>query len=153
MDNEVFRQTYRDINERYCPYEKSLLTNQCRCSLSERFCIAEREGVLCRSDTAQQQCLDLLELMRRQARFTLKLRGQASALPHAQAMGIQVGGLRGIHRLLDPERPPPQPIPDIYATVEAARLKFGTLEEMPFQEIIKEIAAYRGRRPRSLGRR
>ena len=31
MDNDVFRSTYRAINERFCPYEKSILTNNCEC--------------------------------------------------------------------------------------------------------------------------
>ena len=44
MDNEVFRDTYHAINERYCPYEKAILTNNCSCSKAQRFCIPEREG-------------------------------------------------------------------------------------------------------------
>ena len=152
MDNEIFRKTYRDVNERFCPYEKSVLTNQCECAQAQRFLIAEREGVHCKSDRAQQQCLELLEVLRRHARFALKSSDNRSALPHAKAMRIQVGGLRGIHHVLHPGEDVPQPLPDIFGLVEEARARFETLEKLPFQEIIKEIAAYQGR-PRSSSRK
>jgi len=152
MDNEIFRKTYREVNERFCPYEKSILTNQARCSQSERFCIAEREGVHCKSDAAQRQCLDLLELLRQQSRFALKSNDNRSALPHAKAMRVQVGGLRGIYRFLHPEGAVPDPIPDIYGVIQAAREQTQGLERLPFQEIIKAVAGYQGR-PRSSSRR
>jgi len=152
MDNEIFRKTYREVNERFCPYEKSILTNQARCSRAERFCIAEREGVHCKSDAAQQQCLELLELLRQQSRFALKSSDNRAALPHAKAMRVQVGGLRGIYRFLHPDEPVPEPIPDVFGVIQAAREQAQGLERLPFQEIIKAVAAYQGR-PRSSSRR
>ena len=146
MDNDIFRETYRAINERFCPYEKTILTNNGGCSQSERFCIAEREGVHCRSDAAQAQCLRLLEILREQARFTLKATDNRSALPHGKAMRIQVGGLWGLHAALAPEQPVPANIEDIYAIIEAARARFGDLGSLPFQTIVQQIAAYQGRR-------
>lgn len=148
MDNEIFRRTYRAINERFCPYEKSILTNNCRCSQADRFCIAEREGVRCASDAAQARCLSLLEILRQQSRFNLKSTGDdGSALPHAKAMRIQVGGLRGLHAALAPDEPVPATIEDIYGVIDAAVERFGSLDGLPFQPIIQQIAAYKGRRP------
>jgi len=150
MDNETFRQTYRAINERFCPYEKSILTNNCRCSRAHRFCIAEREGVHCGSDPAQARCLELLDTLRRQARFALKSTDDRAALPHAKAMRIQVGGLRGLHAALAPDDPVPAKIDDINALIETAIARFGDLASLPFQPIIQQIAAYKGRRLRRL---
>jgi hypothetical protein len=152
MDQDAFRRTYRDVNERACVYEKSILTNQCRCSQAERFCIAEREGVHCRSDTGQQQCLEWLELVRSNARFALRSDEDRRSLPHAKAMRVQVGGLRGLHKALDPDADAPKPIPDVYALLSRARETFESLDRAPFQSVIKEVAAYRGR-PRSTRRR
>lgn len=146
MDNDIFRETYRAINERFCPYEKTILTNNGACSQAERFCIAEREGVHCRSDAAQAQCLSLLEILREQARFTLKATDNCGALPHGKAMRIQVGGLRGLRAALAPEQPVPANIDDIYGIIEAARARFGDLERLPFQIIVQQIAAYQGRK-------
>ncbi len=147
MDNEIFRDTYNAINERICPFEKGILTNNCRCARAQRFCIAEREGVRCDADEAQARCIELLARLRRQARFALKTADQQSALPHAKAMRVQVGGLRGLHAVLEPNSPIPQQIPDINGIVEAAIARFGSLEALPFQTLVQQISAYKGRRP------
>jgi hypothetical protein len=146
MDNEIFRRTYHSINERFCPYEKSILTNNCRCSQADRFCIAEREGVHCGSDEAQARCLELLEILRQQSRFALKSTDDRAALPHAKAMRIQVGGLRGLHAALAPDEPVPAKIEDVHALLDAVVERFGSLEQVPFQPVIQQIAAYKGRR-------
>ena len=41
MDQEAFRETYHQVNERYCANEKAILTHQCACSQSEKLHIAE----------------------------------------------------------------------------------------------------------------
>jgi hypothetical protein len=148
MDQEAFRQTYEQINERVCAFEKGILAGHCGCSLATRVAIAEREGVHCRTDAAQRQCFDLLDLLRHGARFTLKL-GQATwVLPHNKAMRLQVGGVRGIYAVLHPEQELPPYIDDIHGLLREARLVFGELEELPFGEIIKQVAAFKGRQRR-----
>lgn len=149
MDNKVFRETYRAVNERFCPFEKSILTNNCGCSRARRFCIAEREGINCGSDAAQTRCRELFELLRRQARFALKATDEGAALPHAKAMRVQVGGLRGVHAVAMPDAPIPDTIEDIHGVIEAALDRFHTLTNLPYQSVIRQIAAYQGRkRPR-----
>ena len=147
MDNEIFRETYSAINERFCPFEKSILTNNCSCSRAKRFCIAEREGVHCTTDEAQTRCIQLLELLRTQARFALKTTEERSALPHSKAMRVQVGGLRGLSVALDPQAQVPKTIDDIDAVIETALARYGSLDALPFQTIVQQITAYRGRRP------
>lgn len=146
MDQDAFRTTYRAVNERFCAYEKAILTNNCACSLAHKFCIAEREGVHCGSDPAQAACIELLELLRRQARFALKTTDERTALPHAKAMRVQVGGLRGLQVALTPDRPPPVHIPDIDRLLAEASARFGDLATAPFQPIIQQIAAFQGRK-------
>jgi hypothetical protein len=148
LDSDAFRRTYRAINERYCAFEKGILTNQCSCSEAKKFCIAEREGVHCATDEAQETCIALLDLLRRQARFALKTSEQQRALPHAKAMRLQIGGLRGIAVALDREAPAPSEIADVRALLLAAIARFGALEHLPFPQIMQQIAAYRPRRRR-----
>jgi hypothetical protein len=148
LDSDAFRRTYQAINERYCAYEKGILTNQCGCSESRKFCIAEREGVRCDSDEAQETCVALLDLLRQQARFALKTSDQQRALPHAKAMRLQIGGLRGIAVALDPEGSAPTYIADVRALVLAAIVRFGDIRHLPFPDIMQQIAAYQGRRRR-----
>ena len=152
MDQDAFRQTYRSVNERFCAYEKAVLTNQCRCSQADKFCIAEREGVHCNSDAAQAQCLAFLEILRDKAKFALhdiKAGGKAS-LPHGKAIRIQVGGLRGLLQVLSPEQDLPAVVPDIAAHLAQAQNEYGDLNALPYNIIMQQIAAYtvkkRGRR-------
>lgn len=143
MDQDAYHKTYHDMNERFCLFEKGILTSQCHCSQSERFYLAERIGVHCGSDEGQSRCKELLDLLRHHARFALK--GHSTgALPHNQAIRIQIGGLRGVHAAVNNEEPPPS-IDDIFGLIRQATAAFESLDRIPFQEVIKQIAAYKGR--------
>ncbi len=145
MDQDAYHKTYHSMNERFCLFEKGILTSQCSCSRSARFYLAERIGVHCDSDEGQHRCSDLLELLRHHARFTLKNHSRG-ALPHGQAMRIQIGGLRGVHAVLNNEEAPPLCIEDIYLLLKQAVETYKSLDQLPFQEVIKQVAAYKGRR-------
>ncbi len=149
MDQDAYRSTYRDMNERSCLFEKAILSGQCRCPLAERFYLAEREGVHCTSDQGQSQCEEWLSLVRQHARFALKSQDGGGALPHAKAMRVQVGGMRGLWQLLNPDRELPPVIQDIRGLIGAAMEQFRSMDEIPFQEVIKHIASYQGRKRRS----
>ena len=146
MDQDVYRKTYREINERPCVYEKSLLMLLCSCSQARKVCIAEREAINCLSDEAQEQCIELLETLRKKARFALKSNNDNEVLPHGKAMRLQVGGLRGLYLALTPDKAePPDCVEDIYGLINRAKETFNGLENLPYQLMIKEVAAYQGR--------
>jgi hypothetical protein len=152
MDQDAFRQTYREVNEVYCAFEKSVLTNECGCRCAQRFCIAEREGVRCRSEPGQTRCLRWLDLLREQARFALHTEEERRLLPHGKAIRLQVGGMRGLKRVLDGSAAAPIQIDDIDGILAAAENRFGGLETLPFSEIMREVAAYQTRRRSRRGR-
>lgn len=145
MDQDEFRQTYREVNERFCAFEKSVLTNQCDCSKAERFCIAEREGVHCTSDEGQARCLKALGALREQTRFALRTNEDKAILPHGKAIRIQVGGMRGIRALLHPGIDDETSITDIFALLKAAEQRFDDLDQLPFDHIMPQIAAYKSK--------
>ncbi|MCU7960788.1 MAG: hypothetical protein KZQ58_12505 [gamma proteobacterium symbiont of Bathyaustriella thionipta] len=149
MDQDIFRQTYDEINECYCAFEKGILTNNCECSQAERFCIAEREGVKCKQAAAQQDCIDLLEILRQQARFALRADNrQQTKLPHGKAMRVQIGGLRGLYQATCPDQPAVKKVKDVYALLRQALAKFKQWDALPFQMIIQQMADWKGREPR-----
>ena len=148
MDQDRFRQTYREMNERACLFEKSILSGRCSCSQSSRFCLAEREGVHCVSDQAQDQCGDLLELLKHHARFALKLNDASTVLSHAKALRLQIGGLNGLFVATTHTSEPPAVISDIHGLIGQAIEVFDTLDRLPYSEIIQQVAAYKGRRER-----
>jgi hypothetical protein len=147
VDQDAYRRTYRKINERACVYEKSLLARLCGCSHSKKVYIAEREGVQCISDEAQEQCAELMVTLRKQARFALKSNDNNGMLPHGKAMRLQVGGLRGLYLALHPEQEaPPNAIDDVYNLIKLARETFNGLDNLPYQILIQQVAAYQGRK-------
>ena len=148
MDQDAFRQTYKEVNECFCMFEKGVLTNQCNCSRAERFCIAEREAVHCLSKHGQQRCAQALALLRKQARFALRDTGEQGLLPHGKAMRIQIGGLRGIQAVLKENLDNPNEVKDVYGLLERAEQQFEQLENLPYSEVMPSIAAYQMRKRR-----
>ncbi len=146
MDQDAFRKTYHEVNEVFCAFEKSVLTNECRCTQAERFCIAEREGVHCRSEERQTRCLNWLELLREQARFALRSDEERRLLPHGKAIRLQVGGMRGLQLVLEAGQPAATAIADVDGTLTAAEQRFGSLAALPFSAIMREVAAYKIRK-------
>ena len=152
MDQDAFRKTYREVNEVYCAFEKSVLTNECGCRCAERFCIAEREGVHCRSQQGQTRCLRWLDLLREQARFALRTEEDRQILPHGKAIRLQVGGMHGLLRVLGAASNTPATIDDVDGLLAEAEERFGALEGAPFSEIMREVAAYQVRKRSRRGR-
>ncbi|MEN8168015.1 MAG: hypothetical protein ABFR65_11130 [Pseudomonadota bacterium] len=145
MDQDAYRRTYREMNERFCVYEKSVLSRKCNCSQAKKLCIAEREGVHCTSDEAQEQCQEFLEQLRRYARFALKSNDERAVLPHGKAMRLQIGGLRGLYSALHEDQTIPEIIDDVFDLINQAREAFNGLENLPYQKLIQQVAAYEGR--------
>ena len=153
MDEEAYRRIYREVNDRQCHYEKAILGTHCSCNRMRKICLAEREAVHCEEAGAHEQCRRYLEALCRATLFALRTAEAGSRLPHAKAIRLQVGGLRGLHRALHPDTPLPEPIPDIHGLLEEARERWGGFEALPWTEIVQAVAAWEGRRPKRRRRR
>ena len=148
MDEDAYRQTYEEVNPNYCVFEKGILTSQARCHFCQKMLIAEREAANCSDKAAQNTCAQFLEVLRKQARFSLKLRDTQQSLGHAKAIKVQIGGLRGLYKAIYPDQDIPVPILEIADLIELALQKYGTLDALPFNIIIPQISAYEGRKRR-----
>lgn len=146
MDQDAYKKTYQQINERYCAFEKGVLTNQCGCCEVEKRLIAEREAAHCKSDQAQENCIRFLSILREHARFALKLHDEQNALPHAKAIKLQIGGLRGLQMVVNEMTQPDRIIPDVEGLISQALDKYSDLEDLPFSTIMQQVAAYQGRK-------
>lgn len=144
MDEDAYRGAFGAVARLHCPFEKAIL---CRCSDCEnvrRINLAEREAVSCRSAVARENCRTLHELLREKAIFALKLHAAGDMITHAKELKLQCGGLLGLHTLL-----PGEPgTPNVHALVVQAQERFGSLQHLPYDEIVKSITAYEGRRRR-----
>ena len=126
-----------------CPFEKAILSAQCGCELATRFSVAEQMGVECRSDIARNNCAMLLAIMRERARFALKVTDASTSLPFGKEMKVMLGGLTGLQRQLAPQG---GRVENVHALVQQAQAVYGTLETLPYQEIVKSIVSFQSKR-------
>ena len=146
MDESEYKEVYQSVNKLRCVFEKAILTQRYNCEKVIRINIAEREAAGCDDQTAQQQCQRLLEMLRKNAAFSLKMTHIQGVLPHAKEMKIQCGGLNGLQQSLVDTGLPSVSTENIVGLIQAATKFFHILDELPFQEIVKSITAYEGRK-------
>ncbi|TVO75489.1 hypothetical protein [Sedimenticola selenatireducens] len=146
MDQDAYRKTYQQMNERFCLFEKCLFAGHAGCSQSERFNLAEREGIHCKSDSAQAQCAELLNLLHQHSRFILKFSDEHDILSHTQALRLQVGGIRGLDKIIENREEATHFVADIHSLLGKAIDSYTNLTELPFSELIQQIAAFKGRK-------
>ena len=147
MEEDEYRSTYQAINPHRCVFEKAINSRRCRCDASERFHLADREGVACSDALLAQRCKLLLDTMRKNARFALQLTKVLGPLPHAKEIRVQVGGMNGLQSLLNAQ-PENAAIPNIRDLVAAGLVEYGDIEKFPYDELAKTIANFEGRRKR-----
>ena len=129
-----------------CPFEKAILGTQCACEMASHFSVAEQMGVECRSDIARNNCAMLLAFMRERARFALKVTDTSAGLPFGKEMKVMLGGLIGLQRQMATGEVAAARVQNIHALVQQAQAVYGSLDALPYQEIVKTIAAYQGKR-------
>lgn len=145
MDETQYRQTYHEVNERRCVFEKAINARRCTCNLSQRFNLADREGVSCTRESGSARCKQMLDLLRDNARFALQITNVPGPLPHAKEVKVQIGGMLGLQKLLHPELNNDVLVHDINGLAEAASQRFNGLENLPYSEIVKSIVNFEGR--------
>lgn len=145
LNESAYKATYDEKVRVSCPFEKAILCRCAECDQAHKFNIAEREAVACETPVARENCLTLHGLLHQNAAFALKLSHPGAPLPHAKEIKVQCGGLLGIQRLFDPEA---NSVENIHALVGEVQRRFGSMQDVPYQEVIKEVAAFEGRRRR-----
>ncbi len=142
MDETSYCSTRDGLNRRPCVFEKALLAGCAGCRASRRLNLAERETVVCEEAQSHQRCGELLALLRDKSLFALKLADATAPLPHAKAMKIQCGGLRGLADAVGADSAGL----DVAETVRRCLERWGDLEALPYSQIVQGVAAWQGRR-------
>lgn len=148
MEEQEYRKTYQAINQRRCVFEKGINSRRCACEQSARFCLADREGIACQSDAGNALCIELLDSMRRNARFSLHLTHADGPLPHNKEIRVQTGGLLGLQKLLYPQLAQHDNVINIVGLVKEALGRYGQLEALPYDLIVQAIVHFQGRKKR-----
>jgi hypothetical protein len=130
-----------------CVFAKALQARVATCGNALRRQRGEREVIDCAAPVAHTNCMTFAALLHERARFALRLPGTGQPMMHAQALRLYCGGVVALQRCLDAARP------DVHAMVGTARERFGGLSGLPWPQLVRELAAWRGRRPRPPVRR
>lgn len=147
MEEDEYKSTYKQLADVRCVFEKALTNNQARCSYSRHFWLADREGYACKREESSAKCAELLQNLRDNSRFSLKLKSVGNMLPHNMDIRVQAGGLLGLQEILLGEKPLAR-VTDVRTLVDAAISKYGNLEDLPYTEIVQSVARFEGRKRR-----
>lgn len=132
------------INRLPCVFERALLAQCAVCELARRESIGEQEMIACSAPVARSACGTLHGLLREKSAFALGVKETRRVLPHAMVMKVQCGGLAGLKQAIMPDAH----AADVHRLVRAAVEQNGSLDVLPFSEIVKGVAAFRLRRRR-----
>jgi hypothetical protein len=146
MDEKHYKKTYSTVNPNRCVFEKSINSRVCNCTKSQRFNLADCEGVACTSKSSLNRCEQLKCHLHNNARFALQ-RLDVNELGHAQEIKIQNGGLLGLYKQLDDNES--NIVEDIDAIITHAENKFNHIKNFPFSKIMQVVSAYRIRPKRT----
>ncbi len=152
MEEDEYKSTYNEIASIRCVFEKALTNHQAKCKLSRHFCLADREGYCCASEEFSIKCGELLKNLRKNSTFVLKLQEISGPLPHNMEIRVQAGGMQGLAKLVesaDMDSKNPSQVDDISRVLEQVTKKYGSLESLPYSEIIQSVVQFQGRRRRS----
>lgn len=134
------------INPKPCAFGKVILSRHCACSKAIKLYAAEREMVACSVEAEREQCSELLDLLRQNSSFALKLTHVTPPLPHGPEMRVQCGGLVGLQLETDGA----EEVTDVSALTAAALQKYGSLENLPYSKIVQSVVSCEVRKKRPL---
>lgn len=151
MDEDQYRKVYHQLNPNRCVFEKSINNRRCDCALKRRFLIATREGIACRSEPALANCTLLLSTLRNKSRFALKIITVDGPLPHNKELRVQAGGMLGLQKIMASESIEfsskiEGTVHNIHHIVVTGLKKYGSIETLPYSDIIKDIVTYQVRK-------
>lgn len=144
MDEDQYRATYHKINPTRCIFEKAHTNRRCNCQKRRRFVLATREGIACDSEKSLERCTEFLNTLRDSSRFVLKVTLIDGALPHNKELRVQAGGTLALQKILQPNNGA-NITENIDQLLDSALLEYGSLQDIPYNELIKGVLTYKVR--------
>ncbi len=126
-----------------CPFSKPVIGKWCACKyarLTDR-CAGKMD---CQNpDNHLDTCHQLVAQLENNARFILGVSNKDQPLTHQQYMKIKCGGMEGMHRVLKLET---NELPLVTKISEYTIKQYGSLEDFPYGEIVRDIANFSHRK-------
>ncbi len=142
-DENAYKQTYSEVNPLQCVFERGMLRRCLGCEQGIRRNIAEREAVGCRDKAAHDLCGAFKSRLKHAAAFALKLAHPDDPLPHAKELKLQCGGLLGLEQTL--QEGGVTAVANVAGSLSAALTRYGSLEALPYGELIQAIRLFEAR--------
>ena len=141
MEENEYRNTYKELMVNQCVYMRTILARHSDCSKAKRINLAEREAVQCQSEAAREICRTTLNHLLEKSKFALHTADPNAPLPYAKQIKVQSGGLIALKHLLDGEDAG-EIVEDINKLLFRVNLAYPDLEELPIKQFLADIAAF-----------
>ncbi|MDH3947462.1 MAG: hypothetical protein OEU74_00730 [Gammaproteobacteria bacterium] len=135
--------------EQICPFGSTLVTETCRCVHADQ--VVRRGGaeIVCQAETAYVRCTELFQHLKNVALPEFEVEDDLTTMPHSVLQKIQFGGLLGLQQLITGQVT--DTVADIADLLDALESKYGTLEELPYNDLVSSITEYKLKRRRGRG--
>jgi hypothetical protein len=139
------------VNDK-CPFTGALIGRQFGCQCSEEVTRREGPSIACNNTDMQAQCTQLFSQMKSAAITKLGYEDDLTQIPHAVLMKIQMGGLCGLQNIVNKKESGAESkalsVGDIQALVSGANQTFGSIENIPLNDLVEDIIHYKLKRRR-----
>ena len=135
--------------EQICPFGSTLVAETCHCVHADQ--VVRRGGaeVVCQDAAAYGRCTGLFQQLKNVALVEFEVEDDLTTMPHSVLQKIQFGGLLGLQQLIMEQ--PADTVADIASLLDALETKFGTLDDLPYKDLVSFITAYKLKRRRGRG--
>jgi hypothetical protein len=127
-----------------CVFALTQISNEFYCEYGDL--VSRRAGpdIACQSEQHQQLCSCVYEQLKQVGLIAFEYEDDLAQVPHGVWAKIQFGGLLGLQRLVINDGS--EKVKNIANTIESAKELYGTLEQIPYSEVIPSMQDYRMRR-------
>jgi hypothetical protein len=141
----------RDPEERMddlqCPFSQALLPGDFGCRHARVVTRREGPAVACDDPLSHARCGEVLTRLKQTGLPALGHEDDLTQLPHGIAMKVQMGGLLGLQRLLDPGVEA-LAVTDVGTVVEGAVVRQGGVDGVPWADLVADMSGFQLKRRR-----
>lgn len=133
--------------EQICPFGSTLVTEICHCVHADQ--VVRRGGaeIVCQDEAAYIRCTELFQHLKDVALPVFEVEDDLTTMPHSVLQKIQFGGLLGLQQLVMEQAT--DTVADIAGLLESLQTRLGTLDKLPYNEVVSFITEYKLKRRRS----
>ncbi len=144
-NEDAYREARQSAIDLACPFERALLSHCVACFKSKKLLLAEREVVTCTERAANDLCIGFHEALHHNARFALHM-DPSQPWPFGKEIRAQCGGVLGLKAALGAAEAENADDADIAVLVNRALATHGTIDRLPYSEIMRGVVHYEPRK-------